>query len=66
MQGAHQLLLADIQDAAGRQETLYSRTPGWVDSLEHPEMVKFMMRPEVDAAMLHMCAYAMTSTDEIG
>ena len=24
------------------------------------------MRPEVDAAVLHMCAYGMTSTDEIG
>ena len=25
-----------------------------------------MMRPEVDAAVLHMCVYGMTSTDEFG
>ena len=31
-----------------------------------PELVEFMMRPEVDAAFLHMCAYGMTSIQEIG
>ena len=31
-----------------------------------PEMVESMMRPEVDAAVLHMCAYGIKSTDEIG
>ena len=31
-----------------------------------PEVVEFMMRPEVDAAVLLMCAYGMTSTEDIG
>ena len=30
------------------------------------EMVEFMMKPEVDAVVLHMCAYGMMSVDEQG
>ena len=30
------------------------------------EMVEFMMKPEVDAVVLHMCAYGMKSEDEKG
>ena len=31
-----------------------------------PEMVEFLMRPEVGAVTLHMCAFGMTAQDEHG
>ena len=31
-----------------------------------PEMLEFMLRPEVDATVIHMCAYGMTAEDEVG
>ena len=31
-----------------------------------PEMVSFMMRPEVDSTVMHMCAFGLMGKDEIG
>ena len=31
-----------------------------------PEVVEFMVRPEVDATVLHMCAFGMTASDDKG
>ena len=31
-----------------------------------PEVVQFMLRPEVDAVTIHMCAFGMTGVDENG
>ena len=31
---------------------------------ETDELKQFLLRPEVDATVTHMCAYGMTSTDE--
>ena len=31
-----------------------------------PELVQFMLRPEVGSTVLHMCAFGMTATDEQG
>ena len=31
-----------------------------------PEVIEFMMKPEVDATVLHMCAFGKTAIDEKG
>ena len=38
------------------------RSKAW----EMPEMIAFLLRPEVGSAVLHMCAFGMMSRDEIG
>ena len=50
---------------AGKRHLIHEHPHGST-AWNTPEMVDFMMRPEVDAAVLHMCACRMTSTDEIG
>ena len=49
---------------AGKKHFIHER-PDESTAWNTPEMIEFMMRPEADAAVLHMCAYGMTSTDEI-
>ena len=31
-----------------------------------PEVIDFMLKPEVDSTVLHMCAFGMTAKDEQG
>ena len=50
---------------AGNRHFVYEHPDGST-AWSTPDMVEFMMRPELDAAVFHMCTYGMTSTDEIG
>ena len=50
---------------AGKRHFIHEH-PAGSKAWETNELKQFMMRPEVDSTILHMCAYGMTSVDEIG
>ena len=53
-----------MQLASGRH--FVREPPEKSKAWDMPEMVDFLLRPDVDSTVLHMCAFSMTSVDEMG